>query len=182
MVSSTGAGFSSFSSSMRSDPRAFLRMAALAFPSRRRCVRVRRPRGGLALSSWGPSHRHGEGSRPVSGLDCIRGNDGCSGGGLSHSRGPGPRGFPLSRERRPLCIGFSRERRMSWAQGERGWLGCYGPRRPPGFPLSVSSTGRLGYERGWLHVLRAPPPPWVPAPYRVRGRLFAGTTVSRGSG
>ena len=22
-----------------------------------------------------------------------------------------------------------------------------------------------------------PPPPWVPAPYRVRGRLFAGTTI-----
>ena len=53
-VSSTGAGFSSFSSSMRSDPRAFLRMAALAFPSRRRCVRVRRVRGRvLALAGTG---------------------------------------------------------------------------------------------------------------------------------
>ena len=68
MVSSAGAGFSSFSSSMRSDPRAFLRMAALAFPSRRRCVRVRRVRGRRAgrvlsfeflVSSWEP----GSGSR-----------------------------------------------------------------------------------------------------------------------
>ena len=54
MVSSAGAGFSS---SMRSDPRAFLRMAALAFPSRRRCVRVRRVRGRRTegVSSWVPS-------------------------------------------------------------------------------------------------------------------------------
>ena len=68
MVSSAGAGFSSFSSSMRSDARAFLRMAALAFPSRRRCVRVRRVRGRRAgrvfsfeflVSSWEP----GSGSR-----------------------------------------------------------------------------------------------------------------------
>ena len=52
MVSSAGAGFSFFSSSMRSDPRAFLRVAALAAPSRRvgRVFSFE-----FLVSSWEPS-------------------------------------------------------------------------------------------------------------------------------
>ena len=137
-VSSTGAGFSSFSSSMRSDPRAFLRMAALAAPSRRRCVRVRRLRGcraegvssfELLVSSWDPSSGSGLGAgypHPDArgrALPWRRSGDGFPprieyGAGSPRGQAPGELGLSWPHGERD---GFPppRERRFGRAQHER---------------------------------------------------------------
>ena len=79
------------------------------------------------------------------------------GGGWVAGGGTGERdGFP---PRIRYGAGFSRERRL----GGRPYGGTEGRERGDGFPLSRER--RLGGS------------PWVPAPYQVRGRLFAGTTV-----
>ena len=159
MVSSAGAGFSSFSSSMRSDPRAFLRMAALAFPSRRRCVRVRRA-GRVSsfeflVSSWEPS----SGSRgwvPAFAGTTVVGAG--TTGELARVLRCRPPGFPPPRERRS----WGRERRVSW-------LRCYGPRRPPGFPPPRERRS-WGRERrvSWLRCCGPRRPPGFPPPRERR--------------
>ena len=129
MVSSAGAGFSFFSSSMRSDPRAFLRAAALAAPSRR----VGRVFGfEFLVSSWEP----GSGSRGwVPAPYRVRGR--------------------LFAGTTAVGAGTTDELGSGWAE-----------------PSAVLRTGLVRAELAG--VLRPPPPPWVPA--------SAGTTVELGSG
>ena len=103
MVSSAGAGFSSFPFSMRSDPRAFLRIAALVFPSRRRCVRVRRVRGRLAgrvsVFELLVSRREPSASSSCSGLGGWVSAPGSSGAGSDFSaatfESPSPQPSPV---------------------------------------------------------------------------------------
>ena len=135
MVSSTGAGFSSFFSSMRSEP--FRRAAALAAPSRRRCVRVRRLRGRragrvssfeLLVSCWVPS----TGSRLA-----WRG-----------------RGWVPASAGTTIWLGSARTGLAAVLRAPpRPWV-----------PAFAGTTVVLGSVRaGLAAVLRPPPPPWVPA-------------------
>ena len=168
MVSSAGAGFSSFSSSMRSDARAFLRMAALAFPSLRRCVRMRRVRGRRALS-WGPSAGSG-GWVPAPYR--VRGRlfAGTTAVGVGTTDELGSRCIPALLGRAtplpwvPAFAGTTGELSSACAPTS---LGRDTPR--PWVPAFAGTTGELSSACAPTSLGRATPLPWVPA--------FAGTTI-----
>ena len=82
--------------------------------------------------------------------------------------------------------GFSAVLRTGSARA--GLAAALRPPPSPWIPAFAGMTVELGSVCAGTtsgvgcRVLRAPPCPWVPAPYRVRGRLSAGTTGELGSG